>query len=112
MEIGLTQPLMATIVVYREKRRPVLRTKNLPSSCADYLEIRGISKFWSAKALSRPVLGNLFNFYLVPYGVDGATRTRNTLRKERDILLLTAEITSRSESIPPTTETAARRRRK
>ena len=112
MEIGLTQPLMSTMVVYWEKRRPVLRAVNFPPSCAECLEIQGASNFWSAKGLSRPVLGQLFNFYLVACSVDEATHTRNTLRKDRDILILTAEITSRSESTPPTTKAAATRRRK
>ena len=72
----------------------MLRTENLPPSCADCLEIRGVSNFWSAKGLSRPVLGQLSNFYLVACNGDGATRTRNALTKKMDILLLTAAITS------------------
>jgi len=72
----------------------MLKTENLPPSCVDCLEIRGVSNFWSAKGLSRPELGQLSNFYLFACNGDGATRTRNALTKKSNILLLTAAITS------------------
>jgi hypothetical protein len=83
MELGLTQPVISTMVVSWEKRRPMLRAGNLPPSCADCSEIRGASKFRSAKSRPRPVLGQLSNLYLVACSVDGATRTRNALRKKK-----------------------------
>jgi hypothetical protein len=86
MESGFTQPVMSTMVVSWEKRRPVLRAENLPPSCAFCLEIQGASNFWSAKVLSKPVLGQLSTVYLVACSVDGATRTKNALRKKRDFL--------------------------
>jgi hypothetical protein len=41
MELRLTLPVMSTMVVSWEKRRPMLRTENLPPSCADCLENSG-----------------------------------------------------------------------
>jgi hypothetical protein len=94
MELGLTHPATSTMVVSWEKRRPVLRTENLPPFCADCLEIRGNSNVWSTKGLSRPVWGQLLNFYLVACSVDEATRKKEYREKKKDILLLTAAIIS------------------
>jgi len=37
-----------------------LELTNSPPSCAEYLEILGISNFWSTNGLSRPVIALLY----------------------------------------------------
>jgi hypothetical protein len=60
MDLGSTQPLTEKItrdISQGVNKAGARKLTNLPTLCAEYLEILVASNSWSPKGLSRPVMG-------------------------------------------------------